>query len=49
VKQADLADEFNQCKRKSRFLDREKCKWRVCGGKWGKRGCPAYNQKIPSY
>jgi hypothetical protein len=49
VKQADLADEFNQCKRKSRFLDREKCKWRVCGGKWGKRGCPAYDQKIPSY
>lgn len=44
-----LADEFKQCKRKSNFFQREKCKWRVCAGKWGKSGCPSYNHDIARY
>lgn len=49
IRKASTADQFNQCKRRSSFLEREKCKWRVCAGKWGQNGCPAYKHDIASY
>lgn len=31
-----------RCERIDGLIDREKCKWRVCGGRWGQHGCPSY-------
>lgn len=41
------AAQYAQCTRLESFLAREKCKWRVCGGKWGAQGCPAYQHSPP--
>jgi len=32
-----------RCEKVSNFIRREMCKWEVCGGKWGKNGCPSYD------
>lgn len=48
-KRVNVASEFNECRRKESFLQREKCKWQVCAGKWGQNGCPAYKHDIASY
>lgn len=37
-----------QCKRPDNFIAREKCKWRICSGRWGKDGCPSFRQQ-PHY
>jgi hypothetical protein len=34
--------QYARCERVRGLLRREKCKWDVCNGKWGKQGCPAY-------
>lgn len=31
-----------RCEHASNFIRREQCKWRICGGSWGKNGCPYY-------
>ncbi|WP_148415390.1 hypothetical protein [Noviherbaspirillum massiliense] len=31
-----------RCERASNIILREKCKWEICSGKWGKNGCPSY-------
>jgi hypothetical protein len=49
VQKASLANEFKQCKSRPSLLQREKCKWRICAGKWGKNGCPAYNHDVARY
>ncbi|WP_136414964.1 hypothetical protein [Herbaspirillum sp. ST 5-3] len=38
-----------RCERIQGLIDREKCKWRLCAGKWGKNGCPSYEPHIPAY
>jgi hypothetical protein len=40
----NLRNEFMQCERNGNFFSRERCKWRVCGGKWGRDGCPSYRR-----
>lgn len=32
-----------RCERMANFFHRERCKWDICGGKWGKYGCPSYS------
>lgn len=49
IQKASLAAEFKQCRQKDRFLEREKCKWRLCAGNWGNDGCPAYSHEIARY
>jgi hypothetical protein len=41
---AGLRNQFMQCERNGNFFSRERCKWRVCGGKWGLDGCPSYRR-----
>jgi hypothetical protein len=41
-KRSNTNKEFLQCSQHSNFIHREQCKWRVCGGKWGRNGCPSY-------
>jgi hypothetical protein len=36
--------ELLQCEQQTNFIQREQCKWRVCGGKWGRNGCPSYQR-----
>lgn len=38
----NLAAQYARCSQLQGFLRRERCKWEVCGDKWGKQGCPAY-------
>ncbi|HJV85896.1 MAG TPA: hypothetical protein VJ698_10505 [Noviherbaspirillum sp.] len=38
-----------RCERIDGLIDREKCKWRVCGGRWGQHGCPSYAVHTPLY
>jgi hypothetical protein len=35
---------FSECDRSANILRREQCRWQVCGGKWGRHGCPSYEQ-----
>lgn len=37
------------CERAENFFLREKCKWRLCGGRWGEHGCPSYQTQASSY
>ena len=39
---------FNQCDRATNILRRELCRWHVCGGRWGRNGCPSYESKQAS-
>ncbi|QAU34433.1 hypothetical protein [Janthinobacterium sp. 17J80-10] len=41
-----LATQYARCTQQQGFLRRERCKWEVCGGKWGKQGCPAYKYRV---
>ncbi len=43
-----LRNAFNACERSAGFIQREQCKWRVCGGKWGQNGCPSYKREDPT-
>ena len=49
----DLAERvrarFAQCSQAGNFFLREKCKWKVCSGMWGKNGCPSYRTPGPMY
>ncbi len=36
---------FNDCEHSGNILRREQCRWKVCGGRWGKNGCPSYESK----
>jgi hypothetical protein len=49
IQKGSLAAQFKQCRQKDRFLEREKCKWRLCAGNWGNDGCPAYNHEIARF
>lgn len=40
---------FARCTRIGNLFSREKCKWDVCGGMWGKNGCPSYQNNLPAY
>lgn len=49
TQKTSMGNEFQQCKSKPSFLQREKCKWKICAGNWGKDGCPAYNHDVARY
>jgi hypothetical protein len=38
----NLREQVASCRRLTLF-EGERCLWRLCDGKWGKDGCPAYN------
>jgi hypothetical protein len=40
---------LEQCEQAGNFIRREQCKWRLCGGKWGKNGCPSYPPRSSLY
>lgn len=33
-----------QCQREESIIGRERCMWRICSRRWGKDGCPRYDQ-----
>ncbi|RJG06611.1 hypothetical protein D3870_11845 [Noviherbaspirillum cavernae] len=33
-----------QCEQASNFILKERCKWDICNGMWGKDGCPSYEK-----
>jgi hypothetical protein len=37
-----------RCENAPNFILRERCKWQVCNGMWGKNGCPAYEKQASS-
>lgn len=41
VRRARLA----QCEREPSLWEREGCRWKVCGGRWGEDGCPSYQNQ----
>ncbi|RJG01089.1 hypothetical protein D3878_05405 [Noviherbaspirillum sedimenti] len=41
-----LGHQYARCAQLNGLLRRERCKWDVCGEKWGKQGCPSYQYKI---
>ncbi|MDO9218703.1 MAG: hypothetical protein Q7U14_15630, partial [Lacisediminimonas sp.] len=34
--------EFKRCEKMAGLLQREKCKWTVCGARWDNDGCPSF-------
>lgn len=40
-----LAAQYARCSQQQGLLRRERCKWDVCGSKWGKQGCPSYKSR----
>lgn len=45
---ARLGTLYARCENLRGLLRQERCRWQVCGGKWGKHGCPAYKHKSMS-
>ncbi len=41
--------QYARCSQESGLFRRERCKWRVCDGKWGHDGCPAYKHKATPF
>lgn len=37
---------FARCEQNSNIILREKCKWEVCSGRWGRDGCPSYQTDV---
>lgn len=33
---------FARCDQAANLFRREQCRWKVCGGMWGRNGCPSY-------
>lgn len=44
-----MASLLEQCEQAENFIRREQCKWQLCGGKWGKNGCPSYPSRTSLY
>lgn len=38
-----------QCERAPNIFQRERCKWNLCNGMWGKNGCPSYEKPRELY
>ncbi len=38
-----------RCERNTNIFRREYCRWQVCNGSWGRRGCPSYQPHTPNY
>ncbi|HEY4541476.1 MAG TPA: hypothetical protein VIG66_03770 [Noviherbaspirillum sp.] len=39
---AAVRAQWARCERSDGFWQRERCKWRLCGGSWGEGGCPSF-------
>lgn len=37
-----MSERLAQCEQAGNIILRERCKWQLCDGKWGKNGCPSY-------
>jgi len=48
-KATKVKEALGQCQHRSNFFRREYCKWQVCDGRWGKYGCPSFENKTASY
>jgi hypothetical protein len=52
IKSARLASAtrraFSECDNSANILRREQCRWKVCGGRWGRNGCPSYELRQAS-
>ena len=42
VKRVDLSQAVAECNNEVGLFYQERCKWRLCNGRWGKYGCPSY-------
>lgn len=42
VTEYSMVNQLARCEKVGGIFRREQCKWQVCGGKWGKNGCPSY-------
>lgn len=42
AKTLDLSRALAECNKEEGLFFRERCKWRLCNGRWGKQGCPSY-------
>ncbi|MBI1890606.1 MAG: hypothetical protein HYS18_08170 [Burkholderiales bacterium] len=36
---------LTQCLRRDGLINQERCRWRICNHRWGKQGCPNYEQR----
>lgn len=41
----DLKQAVAECDKQAGLFYRERCKWRLCNGLWGKNGCPSYDNE----
>lgn len=48
-KTAHVRKVLAKCDRISNLFRREKCKWDLCGNRWGKHGCPSYSRPVNTY
>lgn len=42
AKAVDLSQALEACNKEEGLFFRERCKWRLCNGSWGKNGCPSF-------
>lgn len=47
-KGTDLSRAVAECDNQVGLFYRERCKWRLCNGKWGKQGCPSFQNDTPA-
>ncbi|GAB3549227.1 hypothetical protein GCM10027343_30630 [Noviherbaspirillum agri] len=48
-KTAHVRKVLAKCERIPNLFRREKCKWDLCGNRWGKHGCPSYSRPATTY
>ena len=41
-----MSGRLAQCEQADNIILRERCKWQLCDGKWGKNGCPSYLSRV---
>ncbi len=44
----NLSQAVAECSNEVGLFFRERCKWRLCNGRWGKDGCPSYRHDVIS-
>lgn len=44
----NLSQAVAECSNEAGLFFRERCKWRLCNGRWGKDGCPSYRHDVIS-
>ena len=44
-RRVDLREAVAKCRNEQGIFFQERCKWRLCNGRWGKYGCPSYDNE----